>query len=542
MKKIFSLIFALFLLFTTFSLVSSADSNGWLQIWRNATTQNNVSWVDYNGNWFMQGNLNLTGTLYGSFNGTWNGSGNYVPYIGSNQNVSLGDYNFSVGGSDFFVNANTGKVGIGTTSPQRTLEVSSNAVPYIRVTAASADANAYLELYSRYSGVAKYVQFWSDGLGNLQVNPQGGIIYLGGNTLVNNAGNSYFNGGNVGIGTTSPQNKLNVVGDINATGSIYSQGINLTAITSSGYVTSSQLAGNITNFYLNTSNQFGYYNSTTLPSTQSLTDLWVSSNLTIGKNLSVSGNALFVNNNTGYVGIGTTSPSVKLEVNGYIRNLNSDIDINTDGYGLSFGSGDAKIVETSYKLGFLTWTGSALTEKMSILGNGNIGIGTTSPVDKLHLEDTNTGATIYQRFTNDGTGSTATDGLRIGLNSIEEPLFWNFENTNMKFATNNALRMVIDNTGKVGIGTTTPQNKLNVVGDGNFTGSIYSQGINLTAITSSGYVTSSQLAGNITNFYLNTSNQFSYINTTNFPNLNNIYLNTSNQFGYYNSTTLPSTQ
>ena len=54
--------------------------------------------------------------------------------------------------------------------------------------------------------------------------------------------------------------------------------------------------------------------------------------------------------------------------------------------------------------------------------------------------------------------------------------------------------------------------------------------------TGNGFVTGSQLAGNITNFYMNTTNQFSYINTTNFGNLNNIYMNTTNQFSYVNTT------
>jgi len=61
-------------------------------------------------------------TLYNSsWSSTYNAS--YIPYTGSNANVVLGDYNFSVGGTDFFVDASTGNVGIGTINPFTKLNV-----------------------------------------------------------------------------------------------------------------------------------------------------------------------------------------------------------------------------------------------------------------------------------------------------------------------------------------------------------------------------------------------------------------------------------
>ena len=74
-----------------------------LQMWRNSSSGVNVSWVDNNGNWYMMGDLNITGDLL--VNGA-NTTGDYVPYTGSISNVALGNYNFSVGGSDFVQGGN----------------------------------------------------------------------------------------------------------------------------------------------------------------------------------------------------------------------------------------------------------------------------------------------------------------------------------------------------------------------------------------------------------------------------------------------------
>ena len=67
---------------------------------------------------YLSGDLILNGTFYGA----WNSSSDYVPYTSSTKNVVLGNYDFSVGNTDFFVNATNGKVGIGTTSPSGSIE------------------------------------------------------------------------------------------------------------------------------------------------------------------------------------------------------------------------------------------------------------------------------------------------------------------------------------------------------------------------------------------------------------------------------------
>jgi len=84
---------------------------------------------------------------------------------------------------------------------------------------------------------------------------------------------------------------------------------------------------------------------------------------------------------------------------------------------------------------------------------GNVGIGTTSPVFKLHLKDAANTA-VYQKFTNDTTGNTANDGSTIGIDSDGDFLVANAEAKDIKFFSNDTERMRILSTGLFAIGTT----------------------------------------------------------------------------------------
>ena len=108
----------------------------------------------------------------------------YVPYTGADTNLDLGANNFSVNTSDLFVDVNSGRVGIGTTEPSQELDV----VGAIRATGAI------------YGNRADKFAFYAIS---------GGIYAAG---LVDN----YF-AGNVGIGTTSPNETLHVIGNTSST-------------------------------------------------------------------------------------------------------------------------------------------------------------------------------------------------------------------------------------------------------------------------------------------------------------------------------------
>ena len=91
-------------------------------------------------------------------------------------------------------------------------------------------------------------------------------------------------------------------------------------------------------------------------------------------------------------------------------------------------------------------------EGVSISADGNVGIGINAPVNNLQLHEPSAFEN-YLHFSNTDTGSAATDGLILGLLSNETAAIWNRENTPLAFATNNSVRMSLDETGRLGIGS-----------------------------------------------------------------------------------------
>ncbi|MBN1502095.1 tail fiber domain-containing protein [Candidatus Woesearchaeota archaeon] len=95
--------------------------------------------------------------------------------------------------------------------------------------------------------------------------------------------------------------------------------------------------------------------------------------------------------------------------------------------------------------------------------SGQVGIGTSDPDSALlHIHDTGV-AKSYVHITNKNSGTGSQDGLDVGIGASKGVL-WLRENMPLSFATNNQERMVITKEGNVGVGTTTPQNKLDVIG------------------------------------------------------------------------------
>ena len=108
----------------------------------------------------------------------------------------------------------------------------------------------------------------------------------------------------------------------------------------------------------------------------------------------------------------------------------------------------------------------------------NVGIGTLSPVYKLQV--VNSGNTLLQLNGNNTLGTIDT-GFTISADDSKNIYLYQRENAAAIFGTNNTERLRITSAGNVGIGTTAPAYKLDVIGTGRFIHTAGAPSLNIRA-------------------------------------------------------------
>jgi len=300
----------------------------------------------------------------------------------------------------------SGNIGIGTTTPNTQLTITTSSANGINLDADTGDRTRSARLFfsTGTTGQAAVIR-----------NVSGNLVF-GNTALVGlDSGTERMRidtSGLVGIGTTSPTYKLSVEG-IGSFGD---------------YARAS------------------YFTATSTIATS-----------TFAGGLAVETSGLVYDYSSGNVGIGTAEPIYKLQVVGNIYSNTGEYYLDS-GKGIIWGDGNQRIYGTN-SAGLSFRTGGAANERLVILDGGNVGIGTTSPTNLLVVS----GSSAANYININATAATQA-GISFSKDQTQKWVQYVPASSNDLRFYDGQDRVTFQNGGNVGIGTTSPQVKLDIAG------------------------------------------------------------------------------